>query len=1033
VTANAAADETLRAENVELRARLEEAEEMLRAIHAGEVDALVVESTTGPRIFTLQGVDADVNRFRGEILAQVNDAVIAVDNLQRVTYLNSAAEHMYGVSASEVLGCHLSGIHESIWPHAGDEVRAAAALHETGRWYGESVHCRRDGSTIHVESSVSMLHDMADGTSSGQLSVIRDITERKRAEEALRESERRFRLALKNSPVSVAIQDRNLVYQWAYNQKSRRPDEIIGKTDADLFAPEEVVWIHEVKQRVLETGKDVHMQHWVTSNGQRLFLDLTFEPLRNPAGEVSSIGIAVVDLTQQKLVEEALKASAERHRLLAETMLQGVVHQDADGTIIAMNPTAERILGKTREQFVGSSSLREDLQTIREDGSPFPGFEHPAMVALRTGQTVRGVVMGVFNPQLGAYRWISIDAVPLLRPGESRPAEVYTVFEDITERKQAEGVLRQSEERLRLALQAARMATWDWDILTGQVIWNDEHYRMLGYEPHGVQPSYEAWVQRMHPDDRAKTEALLQCAMEHGTDYSAEFRVVRPDGTEHWLEARGQFERDAPGRTVRCYGVMIDFTQRKRAEEALAAAYWQTQDLIDNTTAIVYAFDLQERFVMANVSIAKLLNSTPAQMIGKRRHDFMPQVDADWHEANDRKVIEAGRALDFEERSEHSGRSITWLTTKFPLRDSEGKIYAVGGFSTDISERKRAEDSLRESEAQLRLAQESANVGIWDWKVETGDLNFTPELNKLYGLPAGTIKTYQDWRVLVHPDDIGGIETERDEAITKHEPFDLEFRGRHSSGEYRWISTKGGAIYSETGKAVRVFGVNIDITEHKRAEDHIKTSLAEKEVLLQEIHHRVKNNLQVISSLISLQAASLSDDRVREALGDIGDRIRTIALVHEKFYQIDNLAQLDFADYAASLLNHLWHTHGTLAGRVRFTLAMEPVMMPIESTVTCGLILNELAGNALKHAFPNGRGGEVIVGLDRDPATDTLCLWVRDNGIGLPEELEWRQANTLGLRLVRILAVQLRGTVATAPPGPGTEFRVTFIQQGIYS
>jgi PAS domain S-box-containing protein len=221
-------DQTLRAENADLRARLDEAEEILRAIRVGEVDTLVVDSATGPQIFTLQGLDADVNRFRGEILAQVSDAVVAVDNLQRVTYLNAAAEQMYGVSASEVLGCHLSGIHESIWQHLDDEVRAAAALRETGRWYGESVHRRRDGSTIHVESSVSMLHNVTDGTGSGQLSVIRDITERRRTEDLLQASLEEKVVLLKE--IHHRVKNNLQIVSSLLNLQSVRIEDPITKT-----------------------------------------------------------------------------------------------------------------------------------------------------------------------------------------------------------------------------------------------------------------------------------------------------------------------------------------------------------------------------------------------------------------------------------------------------------------------------------------------------------------------------------------------------------------------------------------------------------------------------------------------------------------------------------------------------------------------------------------------------------------------------------------------------------------------------------
>jgi PAS domain S-box-containing protein len=176
---------------------------------------------------------------------------------------------------------------------------------------------------------------------------------RKQAEEALRESEQRFRLALKNSPVSVATQDRNLVYQWAYNQKTRRPDEIIGKTDADLFAPEEVVWINEVKQRVLESGTDEHVAHWVTSNGQRVFLDFTYEPLRDSSGEIIGIGVAAVNLTNQKLAEQALQEREEQLRALADSIPNLAWWANGDGYITWYNRRWYEYTGTTPEQMEG--------------------------------------------------------------------------------------------------------------------------------------------------------------------------------------------------------------------------------------------------------------------------------------------------------------------------------------------------------------------------------------------------------------------------------------------------------------------------------------------------------------------------------------------------------------------------------------------------------------------------------------------------------------------------------------------------------
>jgi PAS domain S-box-containing protein len=168
------------------------------------------------------------------------------------------------------------------------------------------------------------------------------------------------------------------------------------------------------------------------------------------------------------------------------------------------------------------------------------------------------------------------------------------------------------------------------------------------------------------------------------------------------------------------------------------------------------------------------------------------------------------------------GRKVQLLLSAVPLLDDKGSVRGSLTAGVDITRIKLTENALRESEERLRLAQTLGNVGVWDWNTVTNELHFTPELEQLYGLNKGTIKSYEDWRQLTHPDDIGKIEAERDEKIANHEPFDLEFRVLHKSGQKHWLSAKGGAIYNDEGDVLRVLGINTDITERKKADKKIQ-------------------------------------------------------------------------------------------------------------------------------------------------------------------------------------------------------------------
>jgi PAS domain S-box-containing protein len=281
--------------------------------------------------------------------------------------------------------------------------------------------------------------------------VIIDITERKLAVEAASQSQKIFYDLIERSPFGTYVVDsqfRIAIMNTVSQQGAfREVRPVIGHDFAEAIR---ILWPEDVAvdiighfRHTLDTGEPYRSRDFINPRHDKVNVEAyewELHRLMLPDGQYGVI-CYFYDSTKLRQVEAALRESEERYRLLAETMLQGVVHQNADGTIISMNPAAERILGKSREELLGSTSVNVEHQTIRENGEYFPGLEHPAMVALQTGQPVADVVMGVFNPRLAEYRWINVNAVPVYRQNDTSPSEVYAVFEDITERKRADEAL----------------------------------------------------------------------------------------------------------------------------------------------------------------------------------------------------------------------------------------------------------------------------------------------------------------------------------------------------------------------------------------------------------------------------------------------------------------------------------------------------------------------------------------------------------------------------------------------------------------
>ena len=218
-------------------------------------------------------------------------------------------------------------------------------------------------------------------------------------------------------------------------------------------------------------------------------------------------------------------------------------------------------------------------------------------------------------------------------------------------------------------------------------------------------------------------------------------------------------------------------------------------------------------------------------------------------------------------------------------------------------------------------------------------------------------------------------------------------------------------------------GISRDITKQKAVEDALRMSLNEKEVLLKEIHHRVKNNMQIISSLISLQSDYAENEDTIKMFDDSKNRIRSMALIHEKLYQSDDLSLIDFSDYIKSLASKLLEFYGLNARIITLKVDASDITLSIDSAIPCGLIINELISNSIKHAFPEEKEGSMSIGMHE--INDNYVLIIEDNGVGFPEKIDFRKTDSLGLQIVQTLTLQLGGEIELESNG-GTKFTICF-------
>jgi PAS domain S-box-containing protein len=443
---------------------------------------------------------------------------------------------------------------------------------------------------------------------------------------------------------------------------------------------------------------------------------------------------------------------------------------------------------------------------------------------------------------------------------------------------------------------------------------------------------------------------------------------------------------------------------REMAEESLALL-----DTLLATAPVGFAFMDQElRYRRINEALAAINGLPSAAHLGRSLHEVLPTLTPQL-EPLLRQVLETGEPL---VNVELCGAKPTapleqghWLASYYPVRARDGRVLGVGVVVIDMTERRRA-DEVRAQLAAIVASSDDAIIG----KTLEGEItSWNAGAERLYGYAADEV-IGQPIALLMppeRPDELPAIlaRLRRGERI-QH----VETIGMRKDGQRLEVSLSISPIRDASGRMIGASTIARDITERNQVEAHLKASLREKEVLLREIHHRVKNNLQVVSSLLNLQANAIQDHRIRAYFQDSQDRIKSMALIHEKLYQSGDLTQIDFAEYLQDLATSLVRSYRVSQGRLALEISTDEVFFHIATAIPCGLLLHELLSNCVKHAFPGGRSGIIEVILRRN-AQRTYVLTVRDNGVGLPPGLEVCTTASLGLQLVHLLAAQLHGTL----------------------
>ncbi len=764
--------------------------------------------------------------------------------------------------------------------------------------------------------------------------------------------------------------------------------------------------------RALESGKtEVNIVPGVPGSSAE-WIELYSYPMTNPdTGSVDGVVEFVRDITKEIHAEAELKRLNERMTLATDSAGIGVWDLNLETDELVWDKWMYRIYGVEKEEFNGAYEAwksyvhPEDVERADRDAAD-------AIKGNREYNAEFRIIRGDGETRhIRAFGMVS-------RNDDGRALRMTGVNYDITEHKLAEKHLHESEENLRATLNSIGDAVIATDTsglitrmnpvaeeLTG---WSIETAR--GHPLSRIFNIIHAHTGETSPNpvDRVLESGQVVGLANHTM-------LISKDGTRYQIADSGSPIRDAQGSITGVVLVFRDVSEEYRIREELKRNEDRLHKVLIAANDGSWDWDLRTNEVYFDPRYYEM-SGYEADEFPHRLEEFQKRIhpeDVNYvMDTADRHLKGEIERFVVEFRFATKNGGWMWILGRGIIveRTEDGTPTRFIGTHTDISERKEMEENLRTERRRLAAVLEGTNVGSWEWNVQTGELMLNERWARIIGYTLEEIAptSLETWIKYAHPDD---LEISND-LLEKHfrgetEYYECEVRMRHKDGHWVWILDRGKtAEWTEDGKPLIISGTHQDITERKMAEQRLQDALQEKNNLLMELQHRVKNSFGMIISMLNLKSGSVQSKETKETLSTINSRVRALSELYSLLYKSESVQDVRLDEYCNKVVDSMQY----LAEGIRIQSDMEKIIAPIREAATVGLIITELVTNAINHAYHRTGRGTVWIRLGS--SNDRILLKVSNDGCTLPDNFSISSSSGMGLQLVQALAEQHQGSVS---------------------